>query len=374
MLFGTLSKLAAINFAILAAAHPGEHHEHNEAAELKVRDFKQNARRGLASCADKLEKRGISSKAATRRAALFEKHSRKKNLARDTATVANTSHLSDATYNPATPDSTVFASNSTCYLNPEGETGPFWVKGEHLRYDLQDGQPGVPVIIEGQFLDVETCEPIEGLWWDLWNCNSTGVYSGVVSAGNGNTDDTGNLDKTFLRGIQPTDSEGVVTFKSIFPGHYAGRATHHHMVAHLNATLLPNNTLSGGTVAHVGQIFWDQSLIYAVEDTYPYNTNTIAITTNADDRVFAEETADTETVPVFEYVYLGDSLEDGIFGWVTVAVNVSATYDPNYSFVLTDEGGVAESGGGAGTGTGTGAGNGTSPSGALPSGAAPSGA
>jgi len=219
MLFGTLSKLAAINFAILAAAHPGEHHEHNEAAELKVRDFKQNARRGLASCADKLEKRGISSKAATRRAALFEKHSRKKNLARDTATVANTSHLSDATYNPATPDSTVFASNSTCYLNPEGETGPFWVKGEHLRYDLQDGQPGVPVIIEGQFLDVETCEPIEGLWWDLWNCNSTGVYSGVVSAGNGNTDDTGNLDKTFLRGIQPTDSEGVVTFKSIFPGH-----------------------------------------------------------------------------------------------------------------------------------------------------------
>ena len=146
------------------------------------------------------------------------------------------------------------------------------------------------------------------------------------------------------------------------------------MVAHLNATLLPNNTLSGGTVAHVGQIFWDQSLIYAVEDTYPYNTNTIAITTNADDRVFAEETADTETVPVFEYVYLGDSLEDGIFGWVTVAVNVSATYDPNYSFVLTDEGGVAESGGGAGAGTGTGAGNGTSPSGALPSGAAPSGA
>jgi protocatechuate 3,4-dioxygenase beta subunit len=93
------------------------------------------------------------------------------------------------------------------------------VKGEHIRYDLQDGQPGVPIIIEGQFLDVETCEPIEGLWWDLWNCNSTGVYSGLVATGNGNTDDTGNLDNTFLRGIQPTDSEGVVTFKSIFPGH-----------------------------------------------------------------------------------------------------------------------------------------------------------
>jgi Dioxygenase len=219
MQFGTLSKLAVVSFAVLAAAHPGEHHEHNEAAELKVRDFKNNARRGLASCADKLEKRGLSSRAAARRAATFEKHSRKKKLARDTDTIANTSHLSTESYNPATLDSTIFASNGTCYLNPEGETGPYWVKGEHIRYNLQEDQPGVPIIIEGQFLDVETCEPIEGLWWDLWNCNSTGVYSGMVATGNGNTDDASNLNATFLRGIQPTDSEGVVTFKSVFPGH-----------------------------------------------------------------------------------------------------------------------------------------------------------
>jgi phage repressor protein C with HTH and peptisase S24 domain len=148
------------------------------------------------------------------------------------------------------------------------------------------------------------------------------------------------------------------------------------MVAHLNATLLPNNTLSGGSVAHIGQVFWDQDLIYAVEATSPYNTNTIAITTNAEDRVFSTETTDTETVPVFEYVYLGDSLGDGIFGWVTIAVNVSATYDPNYSYVLTESGGVAESGGETTVDGGSGgAGNGTgaAPSGAVPSGAVPSG-
>jgi hypothetical protein len=152
------------------------------------------------------------------------------------------------------------------------------------------------------------------------------------------------------------------------------------MVAHLNATLLPNNTLSGGTVAHVGQVFWDQDLINAIEATYPYNTNTVTLTTNAEDRVFADETADTETVPVFEYVYLGDSLADGIFGWVTVAVNVSATYDPNYSYVYTETGGAAESGGevsvdggSGGPGNGTSIGNGTAPSGAVPSGAVPSG-
>lgn len=364
-----------VSFAFLAAAHPGEHHEHNEAAELNVREYKQNVRRGLASCADKLEKRGVNSRAAARRAAAIEKHGRKKKMVRDTASVANISHLSTESYNPATLDSTVFASHSTCYLNPEGETGPYWVKGEHIRYGLQEDQPGVPIIIEGQFLDVETCEPIEGLWWDLWNCNSTGVYSGLVATGNGNTDDASNLNATFLRGIQASDSDGVVTFKTVFPGHYSGRTTHHHMVAHLNATLFPNNTLSGGTVAHVGQVFWDQDLIYDVEATYPYNTNNITLTTNADDRVFSTEMTDTDSVPVFEYLYLGDSLSDGLFGWVTIAVNVSATYDPNYSFVLTSSGGEAASGGTLTVDGGSGARNGTGAgaSGAVPSGAAPSG-
>lgn len=76
-----------------------------------------------------------------------------------------------------------------------------------------------------------------------------------------------------------------------------------------------------------------------------YNTNTISITNNSDDRVFSTETTDTDTVPVFEYVYLGSDLSDGLFGWVTVGINTSATYDPNYSYVWTSTGGVAESGG-----------------------------
>lgn len=117
------------------------------------------------------------------------------------------------------------------------------------------------------------------------------------------------------------------------------------MAAHLNATVLANHTLTGGTVAHVGQLFWDQDLIDQVEATYPYSTNNITLTTNAEDRVFSDETTDTDSVPVLEYVMLGDSLSDGLFGWVTIAVNVSATYDPAYSFVYTASGGVAESGG-----------------------------
>lgn len=192
--------------------------------------------------------------------------------------------------------------------------------------------------------------------------------------GNGNAADTANINATFLRGIQQSDSDGVVTFETVFPGHYSGRTTHHHMVAHLNATVLSNGTLTGGTVAHVGQVFWDQDLIYAVEATYPYNTNNITITTNVDDRVFQAETEDTTSDPVFEYVYLGEDLSDGLFGWITIAVNTSATYDPNYSFVLTADGGVAESGGDDTVDGGSAGGNGTNstsfPSGSL-SGALP---
>jgi protocatechuate 3,4-dioxygenase beta subunit len=214
-----------------------------------------------------------------------------------------------------------------------------------VRSDLVDGEEGVPVILDVQFVDVTTCDPIEDLYFDIWNCNSTGVYSGVVSNGNGNSNDESNIDATFLRGIQPSDSDGVVTFKTIFPGHYSGRATHHHVIAHLDVTVLSNGTITGGTVAHIGQLFWDQDLISEVEATSPYNTNTISITTNAADRVFATETENSTSDPVFNYVKLGDDISDGLLAYITIAVDTSATYDPTYSFVYTANGGVAESGG-----------------------------
>ncbi|KAH6654521.1 Intradiol ring-cleavage dioxygenase [Truncatella angustata] len=339
-----LNKLAFALLAGVTLAHPGEEHHHDRAVELSKREFKQAARRGLSACSEKLNKRdGMLDRAVMRRAATVVKY-RKQLAARDTDT---------------------------------GETGPYWVKGEYIRNNLREDQPGVPIVIEAQFVDVETCQPIQGLYWDVWNCNSTGVYSGLIATGNGNTDDLTNYNATFLRGVAKSNCDGVVQFESVFPGHYSGRTTHHHMVAHLNATVLPNNTLTGGTVAHVGQVFWDQDLIYDVEATYPYNTNDIAITTNADDRVFSTESSDNSD-PVFEYVYLGDDLSDGLFGWVTIAVNTSATYDPNYSFVWTESGGIAQSGGtvsvdgGSGDGGAPSGGNGTSPSGSL-SGAVPSG-
>lgn len=262
---------------------------------------------------------------------------------RDTASVLNTSHHSDLTGITMNTDSSVFFTNQTCILSPEGEIGPFWVKGELNREDIVDNEPGVTAYMHAQFIDINTCEPIPDLWWDVWNCNSTGVYSGVQDSSNGNGDDTSNLNKTALRGIQKTDEDGVAQFKSVFPGHYSGRATHVHVVGHVNATLLSNETLTGGSVSHIGQLFYDQDLITQVESTYPYNTSTVDITLNSADRVFASETENSNSDPVFEYVLLGDDVTDGIFSWITIGVDLTASYNTSYAALLTASGGVKSS-------------------------------
>ncbi|OKL57087.1 hypothetical protein UA08_07576 [Talaromyces atroroseus] len=347
-------KIALAGFIGLSVAHPGEQHEEiDERALIQKRAFQEHVTRSLEKCARQLEASGVYKRTEARRRDTIESLRRSKPAgarltARDPETVLNTSHLvTNSSINASTADDVLFTNNGTCVLNPEGETGPFYVLGEYVRTDLRESEVGVNITLEAQFIDVDTCEPLTNMWWDVWNCNATGVYSGVVENGNGNAKDTANFNRTFLRGIQQADSDGVVRFDTLFPGHYSGRATHHHIVAHIgdDITVLANGTITGGSVAHIGQLFYDQDLITEVESTYPYSTNTITITENADDRVFLAETENTTSDPVINYVLLGDSVEDGLFGWVTIAIDTSASYDPKYSFVLTSSGGVEESGG-----------------------------
>ncbi|KAJ0167255.1 Levodione reductase [Colletotrichum tanaceti] len=110
-------------------------------------------------------------------------------------------------------------------------------------------------------------EPVLNVYREMWHCNSTGVYSGIVES---------NIDNIWPRGIQPTDEDG----DSIIPGHYTSRATHIHLMVHANATLtLYANSTLGNVISssHVGQTFFDQDLISA------------EVTTNADDSILGEE-------------------------------------------------------------------------------------
>lgn len=218
--------------------------------------------------------------------------------------------------------------------------------------------------LEMQFIDTATCEPVPSLLLDIWACNSTGIYSGIDTS-----QGEGGLNSTYMRGVQQTDCEGVVEFDSIFPGHYTGRATHQHVLAHTNATVLPNGTFSGGTVSHIGQLFFDESLRSAVEATYPYNTNTQDVVSNDDD-MWAPTGADNGYDPFPEFVYIGESIEDGLLVWISVGIDTGANYtsDASIAAFYQADGGHTNSdstfGGGMTGGNGT-MGNGTMPANAT---------
>ncbi|CAN8102280.1 unnamed protein product [Discula destructiva] len=342
-----LVQAALVLLATGVVAHPGE--THPTKVDPSVAQLKGSVRRGLGSCAAALEKRGIPARNIARREAFVKEQRRKRSIAEaphrrqvelNPDIVNDTSHLSTAGYTPSTPESTIFES-STCALSPDGETGPYFIPGQLVRSDILEGEAGVPLYIEIQLIDVNTCNPVVGEYLEIWNCNATGVYSGVVGAGNGNSADLLNADATFLRGLQATDSEGVASFSTLFPGHYSGRANHVHIAAHVNATLLANNTVTGGGYDHIGQLFWDQDLIDQIEASAPYVTNTIAKTKNVDDGVFITEAENTTLSPVAEYEYMGASLSDGLFAWITVGINGTAVDDPNYSYVWTANGTIS---------------------------------
>ncbi|KFY21537.1 hypothetical protein V493_07330 [Pseudogymnoascus sp. VKM F-4281 (FW-2241)] len=360
-------------------AHPG----HDTRHEIEERAaFMKNSKRDLSHCVAKMKARGLEARAIQRRSAIAKSTREKRGLstnapylrARDAASVLNTTHHSSVDYTPLTSETTIFSSNNSCILSPEVTQGPYYASGEYIRRNLIEDQEGVEMIIDLQVIDMATCEPVVNSMIDFWHCNSTGVYSGVVASGNGDSTDTSNLNATFLRGLQPTQYDGVAQFTTLFPGHYTGRAPHIHVLAHFNGSILSNSTYGGGTASHVGQIFFDQDLISQVDTVAPYSENTQPLTTNAEDSIFAEEAATSD--PVVEYSLIGETIADGIFAWVSFGVDLTQQLSISPASTLTENGGVANENSGMGGGPGGPGGNSTGggpPSGAMPSGAAPSG-
>jgi protocatechuate 3,4-dioxygenase beta subunit len=265
-----------------------------------------------------------------------------------------------------TPLETVFGANSSCILSPEVTAGPYYIVGEYLRSNVIEKEfcDGVPLFLEVQYVDISNCNGVPNLATDVWNCNATGVYSGVSSQAGLNT--------TFLRGIQITDHDGVVQFETIFPGHYEGRATHTHLLTHANASVSSNGTIQvwNSPVSHIGQLFWPEDLREEVEALAPYNTNTVEVTTNEED-MWSILQADESYDPFPQYVYLGDSVQDGIFAWIQIGINATADYtsDEYYGvagYLDSDGGHALDSGiggGGGGQGGQPPSGSGTPPAG-----------
>lgn len=68
----------------------------------------------------------------------------------------------------STSEETIFSSNNSCVLSPEVTEGPYYVSGEYIRSDLTESQVGVPLHLEVQVLDVDTCEPVADVYTEIW--------------------------------------------------------------------------------------------------------------------------------------------------------------------------------------------------------------
>ncbi|KAI1277438.1 aromatic compound dioxygenase [Xylaria sp. FL0933] len=329
--------------AVLVAAHPGVDHDYEI---LQRREFISNVKRSdLSHCAAKLSARGVEQRATQRRRALAEARSKRGIVERALGDI-NKSHLSDADYTANTPLDVIFSSNTSCLLSPEVTEGPYYVTGEYIRQNITEEEQGVPLTVDIAIFDIDTCEPITNTWVEIWHCNSTGVYSGVPS-GADYTDAPENINTTFLRGFQQSDSDGALTFDTIYPGHYTGRTQHIHVMVHPDATPRENLTILDDTASHVGQIYFDQALSDIVETVTPYSTNTQAVTTNDEDALLDESLATSDAF--VEYVLLGETVSDGILAWISFGVNTTYTSTPNAAATYYGDGGVANNntGGGA---------------------------
>ncbi|MFT3874309.1 MAG: 3,4-dioxygenase subunit beta [Nocardioides sp.] len=78
---------------------------------------------------------------------------------------------------------------------------------------------GVPLKIRLVLQSTDTCKPLEGMAVYLWHCDRKGRYSMYSE---------GVEDENYLRGVQVSNANGVVRFRSIYPACYSGRWPHIH--------------------------------------------------------------------------------------------------------------------------------------------------
>ena len=198
----------------------------------------------------------------------------------------------------------------SCKLTPEVTEGPFYVALDRIRKDITEGRPGVPLTLKLRVVDVRKCAPIRGAAVDIWHCDAGGLYSDESS--------NGTAGQTYLRGVQLTNRKGFATIRTIYPGHYTGRATHIHIKVHIGGKAR-NGTLRAGHVSHTGQLFFAESANSNVYALAPYSSDSAPRTLNASDSIYAQAGGTKSEVS------LSGSAGSGFVGTIVLGVNPKAT-------------------------------------------------
>lgn len=195
-----------------------------------------------------------------------------------------------------------------CILTPEQVEGPFFIASP-IRKDIREDRKGRELNLRIQVVRMPDCVPASGALVEVWHCDAEGIYSGYPEdlphnpwktlrlTGTGGRNVKPMNESRFLRGAQQTDGNGIVEFRTVFPGWYEPRAPHVHF-----KVLIDNRQLL------TSQFYFDPELcnrIYLHETPYdrygssPYTpANDIAISQHPDARGLVLEPVWNDDLPL----------------------------------------------------------------------------
>ncbi len=188
--------------------------------------------------------------------------------------------------------------NSTCTTIPEETAGPYPADGSNTSsgsvvdvlsdsrivrstitsdFDGSNTQTGIPLTLTVALENsANNCKALAGAYVYIWHCSKDGNYSGYSSTQNG-----GNYEgHSFLRGAQRSDSNGQVTFVTIYPGRYDPRATHIHVEVY------PDSSFNRNALLATSQFAFPDSVNTTAYTASGYTANQAKGSTDANDQVF----------------------------------------------------------------------------------------
>lgn len=193
---------------------------------------------------------------------------------------------------------------SGCVVAAEETAGPYtditgMVNNQAFyRRDIRESRPGTLLTLTLTIVNVRNnCNPVANANVEIWQCDATGFYSEYSQPGYNGTG------QTYLRGLQTSDASGRVTFVTVYPGWYMGRATHIHVKVY-----------AGGVAAKTTQIAFPEEISAEVYRTGVYAGKGQNTTRNTTDNVFSDGTA-TEMASV------AGSPSAGYTGTLTIGIN-----------------------------------------------------
>ena len=200
-------------------------------------------------------------------------------------TAVTTEDGTTATVAPKTGSSAsgLFDDSASCSVTPQETEGPYYFDVDSIRSDIREDRDGTPLRLAIRVRSAGgDCAPIENAVVDIWHCDALGLYSGFESASQGGPGGGRTDDETYLRGAQVTNKDGIVEFRTIYPGFYRGRTTHIHAKVHVDRQTVLTS-----------QLYFDDDLTAKVYAGEPYSKAGERDTFNDSDGIFDQRLVTT---------------------------------------------------------------------------------